>query len=210
MAPALPPSTFPLNFRGATASAVSRRYTDTPILLSTPIPPALRCAALTVKYRSLGSNRRSIRHSCKHKSEISSACSLEVKPTGKKSKEKGSQSSAAHLVERLLLIVCEGSRAAEKIVEGLCSDVCSNSMLTGIAIDIAYLYTYTSKSHSLLSPFGSHPKEPHNLKLKDSRAPFGYNTILLGLVASIQLFHNDKLGGIAHRLCLAICYMPAC
>jgi len=194
MAPALPPSTFPLNFRGATASAVSRRYTDTPILLSTPIPPALRCAALTVKYRSLGSNRRSIRHSCKHKSEISSACSLEVKPTGKKSKEKGSQSS----------------RAAEKIVEGLCSDVCSNSMLTGIAIDIAYLYTYTSKSHSLLSPFGSHPKEPHNLKLKDSRAPFGYNTILLGLVASIQLFHNDKLGGIAHRLCLAICYMPAC
>jgi hypothetical protein len=70
------------------------------------------------------------------------ACSLEVKPTGKESKEskeKGSQSSAAHLVEGL----CEN--VVEKSLEGLCSGVCS--MLTGltaVAINIAYLYTYAS------------------------------------------------------------------
>jgi hypothetical protein len=71
--------------------------------------PAFRHAALTLKHGSLRSNRRSIRHGCRQtKSEKSSACSLEVKPTGKKSKEnkeKSGQSSAAHLVERLCVKV---------------------------------------------------------------------------------------------------------
>ena len=49
-------------------------------------------------------------------------------------------------------------------MEGLCSGVCST--LTGLAIDIAYLYTYASKTQratvSLRSPFGGHPEDPHN------------------------------------------------
>ena len=69
-----------------------------------------------------------------------SACRLKVKPTGKdskESKEKGSQGSAAHLVEGL----CE-KVGSEKSVKGLCSSVCSTlTGLTTVAIDIASLYT---------------------------------------------------------------------
>ena len=46
-------------------------------------------------------------------------------------------------------IVCEGSRAIEERVEELCSRVCSMlTGLTGVVIDIAYLYTHESQSHS--------------------------------------------------------------
>jgi hypothetical protein len=72
---------------------------------------------------------------------------LEVKPTGKESKEskeKSSQSSAAHLVEGL----CE--KVVEMSLEGLCSGVRSTlTGLTAVAIDIiAYLYTYASQSYN--------------------------------------------------------------
>jgi hypothetical protein len=49
--------------------------------------PATRHLALTLKYRSLRSNRRSIRHSCTQSQKIRRQCSLEKKPTGEQSEE---------------------------------------------------------------------------------------------------------------------------
>ncbi len=73
------------------------------------------------------------------------------KPTGKESEEgeeKDSQRSEAHLVEGLGVSVV-GSRATEKIVEGLCSSICSTlTGLTTMAIDIAFFYTYAPQSHN--------------------------------------------------------------
>lgn len=62
------------------------------------IPTTRKLAFLT------SNNRRCIRHGCKKKSEMSSACGLEVIPTRKhrkQSKENGNQTSEAHFVKGL-------------------------------------------------------------------------------------------------------------
>jgi hypothetical protein len=55
---------------------------------------------------------------------------------------------------------CEGSRATEKRVEGLCSDVCST--LTGLSAVASRVYIPTRRKAraSLLNPFDGHPHEP--------------------------------------------------
>ena len=71
--------------------------------------PAKRShATLTLNYLSFRGNWRSIRQGYKQNQKVSSACSLEAKPTGKESKEgeeKGGQSGATHLVEGLCVKV---------------------------------------------------------------------------------------------------------
>lgn len=103
-------------------------------------------------------------------------------------------------MERLLLIVCEGSRVAEKIVEGLCSGVCSNSTLTGIAIDIVYLYTHFKE-----------PQPTESFRQPSKRASSYFNLLTgPGCQHTAVSYSNDRRTPLVMLFVGLICHMPAC